>query len=296
MSFLSKDTDNFIINGDMRVSQRGDFSADSNAVNTTYYIDRWKSFVSAVTANKRHYDTNQPPSLNGSKSLRMTCAVGATGGMGAEQPIEDYSLFENKTITVSAMVKSNSPNARIIITQNGISNTTGIPHTGDGTWQKIYTTLKLSSGFTGLKMDIAIIGVNATSVAISQYDYIEFTGAKLEFGSRPTPFKPRPLATEEALCQRYYETCTFTGGVAHNNTGFTQFGGAYKVSKRATPTFQYPCTIQFPNYTAAVRNDSVGSTGENDRHRCGGYYYKTVSEWASTACKCNVYISVDCEM
>lgn len=72
-------TDNWIINGDMRISQRGDYSSATSAVDNAYYIDRFQSNVQGVTANIQHISTSQPTALSNSKSSKLIATSSASG-------------------------------------------------------------------------------------------------------------------------------------------------------------------------------------------------------------------------
>jgi hypothetical protein len=90
-----------------------------------------------------------------------------------------------------------------------------------------------------------------TNVASSTNNYFQITGAQLEVGTQPTPFEQRPIGTELALCQRYFETSydlgtapgtsteagAFYSGCSSNNaldSGSVRF----RVYKRAAPTMR----------------------------------------------------------
>ncbi|WP_119167117.1 hypothetical protein [Algihabitans albus] len=65
-----------------------------------------------------------------------------------------------------------------------------------------------------------------------------FSLPQLEPGDSPTPFEPRPIATEVTLCQRYYQQYRDLVDRGHNpNTpaGFATICIAFAVSMRATP-------------------------------------------------------------
>ena len=95
-----------------------------------------------------------------------------------------------------------------------------------GSWQ--------AGNFTAATGAVSIVGTNGATFYI--------TGVQLEAGSSATEFERRPIGTELALCQRYYQ---FVGGTAN---GFPMFQGlipaisdvrhpiGLKTTMRASPT------------------------------------------------------------
>jgi hypothetical protein len=79
---------------------------------------------------------------------------------------------------------------------------------------------------------VSVVGTNGATFYI--------TGVQLEQGSTATEFERRPIGTELALCQRYYETggsasnCLWSGYAVNTNTYY--YGIPFIVTKRATPT------------------------------------------------------------
>ena len=71
------------------------------------------------------------------------------------------------------------------------------------------------------------------------------TDVQVEEGTVATPFETKPFSTELALCQRYYETVSPTGGLAcwswGGNVGSTNV--FWKVKKRTTPSVGYNGTL-----------------------------------------------------
>jgi len=203
-SSISDLKDNYLINGDMRISQRGNYTAAPVPLsNGTYSIDRVRFLLVTNTATIQRMSSSLPEGFQ--YSIRATATSTAVGRVGSFQQIEDYKLFSNRVITFSAWVKSNSNLARIRI-YDGISNFTSTPHSGNGAWEYLTVTCTTSNSIAQLLAATSITDATGVgSVSINSGDYIECTGLKLEFGSVATEFVPRSTAEELFLCQRYYE-------------------------------------------------------------------------------------------
>ena len=83
------------------------------------------------------------------------------------------------------------------------------------------------------------------------------TDVQVEEGTVATPFETKPFSTELALCQRYYEIVSPTGGLAcwswGGNVGSTNV--FWKVKKRTTPSCGYNGTL------TNSPNNSIGQIG-----------------------------------
>jgi hypothetical protein len=80
---------------------------------------------------------------------------------------------------------------------------------------------------------VSVVGTNAATFYV--------TGVQFEKAAAPTLFEHRPIGTELALCQRYYERVTINGSmpvaITHVFGPATCYGVyPYKVEKRASPT------------------------------------------------------------
>lgn len=226
--FLS--TKNWIINGDMQVSQRGNYTGVAGATSGVFYVDRWKASLSAVTANKTHISSAQPSALNGSKSLKIigTPISPTLGYISWVQQIEDYKFFSNNTITASAWVKSNSSNARLWI-QSGGGAGSSTAHTGGEQWELLKMNLSIATA-AQLAFYVGTFTAAGGAVTVTNGDYVEITGVKFQIGDDYVPFEPRTYAEELKLCERYYEKSNglyevmFSGDITN--------GGNYKASVR----------------------------------------------------------------
>ena len=95
------------------------------------------------------------------------------------------------------------------------------------------------------------------------------TDVQVEEGTVATPFETKPFSTELALCQRYYEIVSPTGGLAcwswGGNVGSTNV--FWKVKKRTTPSCGYNGTLtNSPNNS----NGQIGVYSSNGGWRGWG--------------------------
>ena len=68
---------NIIINGDFSISQRGDYTVASAAVNGEYWVDRWK-ISQNLNCNKQH-KTDQNVNGTITNAIRLEATTSATG-------------------------------------------------------------------------------------------------------------------------------------------------------------------------------------------------------------------------
>jgi hypothetical protein len=84
------------------------------------------------------------------------------------------------------------------------------------------------------------------------------TGVQLEKGSLATPFEQRPLQTELAMCQRYYQKFGNTHlGNAYNGTYLNSGTIPFKTTMRAIPSIDAGASF-------SVTSGSVGTVGVNN--------------------------------
>jgi hypothetical protein len=72
-----------------------------------------------------------------------------------------------------------------------VAGTTFTSGTATGSWS--------SASNANRAVGLTVNGASSTS------NYFQFTGVQLEQNYQPTPFEQRPIGTELALCQRYYQ-------------------------------------------------------------------------------------------
>jgi hypothetical protein len=234
---------NLIINGDFRVSQRGDYTSATSATHNQLYLDRWTVRLTNVTANILHIlGTNSAPGYpyKASNSLRLTATNSATGVMRHLQRVEGF--LSGRTLTISAWVKSNSPNARVFSYQhNGGTRVSSKPHSGNGQWEYLtLTTINDANAANQLYFDIALATETFTNIAITSGEYVEISEVQMEVGNVATPFEYRLYGEELALCQRYYYKTDIIRylnlGRYNNNTGSGLAWWNHPVYMRAAAT------------------------------------------------------------
>jgi hypothetical protein len=257
---------NRIINGDMRISQRGDYtSATAIPTSGTYYLDRFKCRRNGVTGTFTHKLNQTLGNNNVVNTLRFDVTSTTTGRVELSQIIEDFNWFKNKTITFSAQVKSNSTNARLVFNADGGGGSTAsTAHTGGGEWELLTGTATLTSGVTGVQIYAGIQGAGTgDAIGVTSGDYFEISEIQIEAGSVATPFEHRQYGQELALCQRYFYRMSGNDALQDSyqvTQGFTMGIYWFPVTMRATPTLTSTITSASNQYSGSP---SVASRGNH---------------------------------
>ena len=254
---------NLIINGDMRISQRGT-SFTSNLENT-YTLDRWKIHDRLCTSRSVTQESFSTGSISTfgkevSNYLRATFSndSGATPPF-VMQAIEDVKSVAGETVTISFWAKADSAqNITLNYSQQFGSG-------GSSEVTAIIDTFTLTTSWAKYTATVTIPSISGKTVGTSSYLRIDWrmpantaitydmTLVQLEVGDTATPFEVMPYDMQLQRCKRYYET-TFSYGTAigtataagavftHGNnispTGsyISTNSHHYSVEKRATPT------------------------------------------------------------
>lgn len=199
---------NLLINGDFKISQRGDYTSATSVANNQLYVDRWVVRLTNVTANIQHIvGSHASPGYpyKASNSLRLTATSTATGLLRHLQRVE--GLLDGQTLTFSAWVKSNSTNARLYQYQHdGGYRVSSTAHSGNGGWEFLSVTATNAATQTNqLYFDAAIGSSTFTDISITSGDYIEISEAQVEISDAPTPFEHENIGTTLQKCQRYFQ-------------------------------------------------------------------------------------------
>ena len=176
---------NLIINGDFEVSQRGNYTSSAvTAGHDTYWLDRWMSLKSGTTATVQRVTQT----VNGvpQYAARIECTVAGTGIIGFNQRVELSNIPIGKTLTASAMVRTNHPYVGFRTnTFQGTNGDRGVKAIADGNWHRIYWTFDSTGTTNAQGGDFSSIGQGSgSSKPRSIKELFSSRDFKNQFGSR----------------------------------------------------------------------------------------------------------------
>jgi hypothetical protein len=262
---------NRIINGDMRIAQRG--TSFAAITSQAYSLDRWiwgQNGAMACTVSQSSDVPNDTFQSSYKVDVTTVDTSIATGDFAdISQSIEGYNVRDliGTTFTVSFWVKSPKTGVHCVAFRNAgptpdRSHIKEYTVTTANTWE--YKTLTVSGGLittgtwdwtngAGLLINFTltcgttfqttadtwqtgnfIATANQVNVMDNTSNDFFLTGVQLEPGSVATPFERRPIGTELALCQRYF--CQQRAHAQSPAIGFTIVPIYFPVAMRATPT------------------------------------------------------------
>ena len=225
---------NFLINGDMKISQRGtSFTSATTPANSddTYLLDRWILLSDG----------------NDAVDVTQTATVPTTGfkysiGLDVETTNKKFGILQvlenddsipligsNVAFSfyakVSATTKLDNVKAAIIswsgtadtVTSDIVSawEAEGTEPTLEANWayENIPVNLNVTTSFVKYTISAAVDTASTANVGVFIWsdvtdttagDFLYITGCQLELGLIATPFESRHYGEELALCQRYY--------------------------------------------------------------------------------------------
>lgn len=250
---------NIVLNGDMRVAQRG-----TSKTTQGYLLDRWTTSFAGVSVTITQ-DTDVPSGYGFSNSLKYvnTSASTANGAYFLPQQVIEAQNIRNSGwnytsstsyITISFWAKSSNAGTYYasLRTNDGTAYAYATTYTlTANTWKKVEFTVPGNSNLSfdndngnGLTLFVcAELGTDYTDSGVattdSWYAYAGtaqtpdtitswmavlnatffFTGVQLEVGSAATDFEHRSFGEELSLCQRYYTKSWSQGSAVTTNPG-----------------------------------------------------------------------------
>ena len=283
---------NRIINGNFDFWQRG-----ASFTGSEYGADRWFSarVGTTHTATRQAFTLGQT-AVPGEPTYFCRTVVSSVAGAGNYavliQRIEDVRTFAGQQVTLSFWAKADATK-NIAINMVQIFGTGGSPSANVGisgtkisvgtTFQKVTVTATLPSisGKTLGTNNNSTLNLNiwfdagsdwntSTDSLGHQSGTFEIAQVQIEPGPVATPFEHRPIWTELALCQRYYEEVgAFITGMAGTSTDlecqipFTQKRALATVSQISGRTARIRLLTGIADFSSSnpvLANATVGST------------------------------------
>lgn len=267
---LTGQNKNLVINGDMRFSQRGDYSSGySNAAGTSVYtIDRFANRPYGSDPQTITHNTVVLPNGTDTKSMKIqqTGTVNNTPFYHMTQPVETERWMRGKTFTVSYWYRTNTPRirGRYCDTLSCYANM-GEDMIADeqwhyNSWQMTFSPNATVGGITQIHPAFT----KADGANILGGEYFEFTLLQMELGTVATPFEFRLAQTELALCQRYYWQHSIAIWASAILDGASDYPGAFiqhPVPMRITPTGSFISLANFYYNTGSGQTSFVPAGG-----------------------------------
>lgn len=224
---------NVLINGDMRINQRGT-STNLSSMTTvasvapgSWVADRWNVYRGAYAAGASiaqgtNISTSDLPfqdsGIQTFARIQRVSGNAATSVIALEYNMESQESrrYAGKTVTLSFYYRTGSNFSgayflAAVASGTGTDEATRNVVTGyatvnsrqlsaSSTWVRV----SMSATF-GTNINQLFVDFNYTPIGTAgANDYFDITGIQLELGNVATPYEVRPYAVELQLCQRYY--------------------------------------------------------------------------------------------
>jgi hypothetical protein len=278
---------NAIINGNFDIWQRG----TSQSAGGYGSADRWFTAVniSSMTASRQAFALGQTavpsePTFFG--RWVASSVANAAAAVLAQQKIEGVRTFAGQQVTVSFWAKADATK-NIAVEFAQVFGTGGSPSaevTTIGTvkkqlstsWQKITHTATIpsisgktlgsdnnDSLYLNIWFDAGSNFNSRTDTLGQQSGTFDIAQVQIEAGPVATPFERRPIGTELALCQRYFEVLAPSAVMFPwaNTAQIIRSAMSFSVAKRATPTI-----------TMGTKFSGTGTMGVADFNQFGVIY------------------------
>jgi hypothetical protein len=179
------------------------------------------------------------------KSLKVTASSSAGLAHALAQYVENYSDYEGKTVTISALIEANTTTKGIRLRGAGVVGSKRIYGTG-----LYYETITIPSGLSVLSF-----GIQFWDKSADNGNYFIIKGMKLELGEISTLANDAPpkIATDLAECQRYLiRLASESIRASSMGTNTIQFFVPLPVEMRVAPSLASG-TVQVMNLAGAAQ-------------------------------------------
>ena len=276
---------NYVINGDMRVAQRGTSAALPVNNSSTYTtLDRFCSFCLTGQTGTSSQVASGLTGFQYALRLQRTASNTSTANIQTGQALETINSIplagQSVTFSFYAKAGANFSGSGVFIqfatgtgTDQSFANMTGSLWTGQSnlinfttqaittTWTRYTFTVSVASTATQIGFQL---GYTPSGTAGAS-DFVDITGVQIEQGSVATPFERRQYGQELALCQRYYNRDVLVavgGGATPTVTNRTFYCSVnWPVAMRAAPTMTLISTLASSNMNAGAWVNLTTSRG-----------------------------------
>jgi hypothetical protein len=263
----------------MRIAQRG---TTNSTINTYGPCDRWRSYGGALdlTVSQQTsaiaYDSGYCLRVQRNNGTSQVNPTGVCQGLESK----DSYIFAGKKVTLSfkAECGANYSNASSVMTssirtgegtdQNPVGMTNSETNSQSNTLTTSVQTFTHTHTIPDDKTQMTVSFQFTPVGTAGANDWFSIGDVQLEIGEA-TPFELRPIATELAECQRYYENSYPPGYYpGHNFNEVYSFGTSKPCAQNFIASDDTVTAISYPlmvtkrgNPTVTVYNANTGATG-----------------------------------
>jgi hypothetical protein len=270
---------NVLTNGAFSVDQRNSGASQTitAAAALAYTADRWYAYCTGANITGARIAGAIPSQY----SYRFTGATSNTA-VGFGQRIEASNSFHlaNQNVTLSVNIASTSLTsitwtAFYANTTDTFGSLTSPTRTqiATGTFVVNSTLSRKTASFAIPSAATTGIEIVFTGGALLGSQTLTYDNAQLELGSVATPFEQRPVATELALCQRYFYrfsdggfVTNYAGGLVEGTDAAAIAGGSFPVTLRRIPDLSFGANFKFYSPATSTRTPVINQNRCSTTH------------------------------
>jgi hypothetical protein len=274
----------------MVVDQRNNGSSISSGVNTiTYGVDRWYVYALGAAVTLQRVGSS---AARFESALRLTGAASNTFAMIGQRIEVSNSLdLANQlnggggyvALSFAAATSASKTVTWKIFYANAANNFATKTEIGSGTQATTSSlTTYVASAFllpaiatTGLSVEFSVDNLTSGT--------FDLTGVQLEPGPVVTPFEQRPIGTELALCQRYYQRTGKTNASQYSNGAATLQVPVFFGAMRVSPTVALGTASVAVNASSIALFIESATSGHWDWDANAGQSYWAIDSTALSA-------------
>ena len=297
---------NRIINGEFGIAQRGTSFVSGANNDDSYNLDRWYVLSDGNDAVDITQETSTVPT-NQLTAIALDVET-ANKKFGIAQIIEQKNcvglIGGNVTLSFKAKVSSTTKLDNVkaaVVAWSGTADTVtsdiisawgaeGTDPTliANATFENTPANLSVTTSYATYTLTANIDTASTKNLIVFIWsdvtdttagDFLYITDVQLEAGSTATDFERRPIGTELALCQRYYEVGYLSSDTTATSA-VSRWTLQYKQVKRASPINVYTIvTGQNSTQPTTLYADASSAVGSSNGAAAGDF---TIWTWTSS--------------